>query len=308
VSRGRTHSRGEVGENEQRPAPWLIHFFQRHRDDDPAQAVPARDFLNRCPVAARMAAVLKAVTEAPPNAFAGGGYWEAMHGTMAGYYEVRVDGRDRRHYRLFCVLERDGARLGLGGPSVVVLTGWRSRFERRSPSATTRACASSGTSTGRACRARCSHERSGVTRGCGDGRRATSSIGHELEVVVERGGHLQDRADGRVPACIGEQAAHDLRLHRDPPGELRLRESAAGSGALERANERVGRHDLRSCDLEIRAELGVAEPLVQVSVEPRLARHGKRNLYATLPPGKPRLACQRANKDPGCGPAGPKRK
>jgi hypothetical protein len=69
-----------------------------------------------------MAAVLKAVAEAPPNAFAGGGYWEAMHGTMAGYYEVRVDGRDRRHYRLFCLLERDGAQLGLGGPSLVVKT------------------------------------------------------------------------------------------------------------------------------------------------------------------------------------------
>jgi hypothetical protein len=70
----------------------------------------------------------KAVADAPPNAFAGGGYWEAMHGTMAGYYEVRVDGRDRRHYRLFCVLERDGARLGPGGPSVVVLTGMEKPF------------------------------------------------------------------------------------------------------------------------------------------------------------------------------------
>jgi hypothetical protein len=75
-----------------------------------------------------MAAVLKAVAEAPPNVFAGGGYWEAMHGTMAGYFEVRVDGRDRRHFRLFCVLERDGARLGLGGPSVVVLTGMEKPF------------------------------------------------------------------------------------------------------------------------------------------------------------------------------------
>ena len=74
-------------------APWRIHFFQRHVDDDAAQTVPGRDFLERCPVAARMAAVLRAVAEAPPNAFAGGGYWEAMHGTMAGYYEVRVDGR-----------------------------------------------------------------------------------------------------------------------------------------------------------------------------------------------------------------------
>lgn len=47
---------------------------------------------------------------------------------MAGYFEVRVDGRDRRHYRLFCVLERDGASLGLGGPSIVVITGMEKPF------------------------------------------------------------------------------------------------------------------------------------------------------------------------------------
>lgn len=75
-----------------------------------------------------MVAVLKSVADAPPNAFAGGGYWEAMHGAMAGYYEVRVDGRDRRHFRLFCILEREGARLGLGGPSIVVLTGMEKSF------------------------------------------------------------------------------------------------------------------------------------------------------------------------------------
>ena len=28
--------------------------------------------------------MLRAVAEAAPNAFVGGGYWEAMHGTMAG--------------------------------------------------------------------------------------------------------------------------------------------------------------------------------------------------------------------------------
>jgi hypothetical protein len=114
--------------SEQRSASWRVHFFPRHPDDDAAQAIPARDFLERCPVAARMAAVLRAVAEAPPNAFAGGGYWEAMRGTMAGYHEVRVDGRDRRHYRLFCVLERDGARLGLGRPSIVVLAGMEKPF------------------------------------------------------------------------------------------------------------------------------------------------------------------------------------
>jgi len=111
-----------------RSAPWRIHFFQRHAADDPARSVPAREFLDGCPVAARMAAVLRAVAEAPPNAFAGGGYWEAMHGSMAGYYEVRVDGRDRRHHRLFCVLERDGERIGLGGPSLVIITGMEKPF------------------------------------------------------------------------------------------------------------------------------------------------------------------------------------
>jgi hypothetical protein len=103
-------------------------MFQRHPADDPTRAVPGRDFLERCRLAPRIAAVLKAVAEAPPSAFAGGGYWEAMHGSMAGYFEVRVDGRDRRHYRLFCVLERDGATLGLGGPSIIVITGMEKPF------------------------------------------------------------------------------------------------------------------------------------------------------------------------------------
>ncbi|MBI5534601.1 MAG: hypothetical protein HY898_17880 [Deltaproteobacteria bacterium] len=59
---------------------------------------------------------------APPPMFSGGGMWEAMHDDMAGYFEVRVDGPKRRHYRLFCLLERDGAKLGLGGPSIVLIT------------------------------------------------------------------------------------------------------------------------------------------------------------------------------------------
>lgn len=90
-------------------APWLVHFFKRHAADDPAAAVPARDFLDRCPtsVAAKMIAVVKAVAEAPPPAFSGGGKWEAMHGEMSGFYEIRVDGPKRHHYRLFCMLERD---------------------------------------------------------------------------------------------------------------------------------------------------------------------------------------------------------
>ena len=51
-----------------------------------------------------------------------------MHGDMAGYYEVRVDGPGRRHYRLFCLLERDGPAVGLGGPSVVLISGKEKPF------------------------------------------------------------------------------------------------------------------------------------------------------------------------------------
>jgi len=44
-----------------------------------------------------------------------------MHGTMKGFYEVRVTGPGRRRYRLFCFLDRDSP--GLGGPSVVLIAG-----------------------------------------------------------------------------------------------------------------------------------------------------------------------------------------
>ena len=103
-------------------SPWRIHFFQRHRDDDARRAVPAFDFLDGLPtkVAAEIHAVLDAVAAAPPPSFSGGGKWEAMHGDMAGYYEVRVQGAGMNH-RLFCVLQRDAD--DLGGSSIVCLGG-----------------------------------------------------------------------------------------------------------------------------------------------------------------------------------------
>lgn len=106
-------------------APWFIYYFQRHRDDDPKCAVPGREFLADCPtkVQATLKAVLMAVAAAPPPAFSGGGKWEAMRGEMGGFYEVRVDGPQRRHFRLFCLLERHGGTVGLDGPSIVIITG-----------------------------------------------------------------------------------------------------------------------------------------------------------------------------------------
>lgn len=102
--------------------PWRIHFFQRHKADDPTTSVPAITFLDQIPkkVAAEIHAVLDAVASAPPPSFSGGGKWEVMHGDMAGYYEVRVQ-HGATNYRLFCVLERDAA--DLGGSSIVCLGG-----------------------------------------------------------------------------------------------------------------------------------------------------------------------------------------
>lgn len=102
---------------------WRVVFFKRHRDEDPDETRPGRLFLASCPVkiAARMIAILDAVALSPPPQFTGGGMWEAMHGDMAGYYEVRGRGPQKRLYRLFCLLER--VQPGLMKPSIVVIGG-----------------------------------------------------------------------------------------------------------------------------------------------------------------------------------------
>lgn len=73
-------------------------FFKRHNSDDPSGTAPGHQFLADCPtkVEATMFAVLEAVAAAPPMRFAGGGHREAMHGSMTGWFEVRVDGSKPR--------------------------------------------------------------------------------------------------------------------------------------------------------------------------------------------------------------------
>lgn len=102
---------------------WEVVVFQRHADDDLDERCPAEGFLARCPasVATDLIAIIDAVAAAPPPQFTGGGMWEAMHGSMRGYYEARTRGPDRRLYRLYCLLERDAP--GLDGPSLVVIAG-----------------------------------------------------------------------------------------------------------------------------------------------------------------------------------------
>lgn len=126
-----TH-RGEI-EKRIRPSSDDQHeivFFQRHILDDINEPTPGQDFLNEiCPEGVRRTfrAVLIAVAKAPPKRFAGGGYWEAMHGEMSGWYEVRVNGPKRRHYRLFCLLDYDHPHEPK--PLLVVVTGLSKLFK-----------------------------------------------------------------------------------------------------------------------------------------------------------------------------------
>lgn len=100
-----------------------IVYFKRHVDDDPAQNEPGRDALRSWPtsVRAKANAVLIAVATAPPKRFSGGGYWEAMKGDMSGWFELRIDGPKRHHYRLFCLL--DYAAQGQEKPLLVIVAG-----------------------------------------------------------------------------------------------------------------------------------------------------------------------------------------
>lgn len=111
----------------QRPSgSWHIQFFRRHRDDDPNQTIPGREFLlgDGRDAAMKLQAILQSVAAAPPPRWSGGGTWEAMRGKMSGYYEARAR-LGGWLYRLFCFLERDVE--GLPGPSIVVITGMRKK-------------------------------------------------------------------------------------------------------------------------------------------------------------------------------------
>ena len=100
-----------------------VVFFRRHQADDPTQSTPGREALNSYPVKVRatMRAVLVAVAASPPKKFTGGGYWEAMKSDMAGWFEVRVDGPKRHHYRLFCRLDYQATNASK--PLLVVVAG-----------------------------------------------------------------------------------------------------------------------------------------------------------------------------------------
>lgn len=117
-------------------APWLVVLYLMADG-----TIPARDFLVDCPqaISAQFLATLDAIAAAPPPRFSGGGAWEAMHGAMSGWYEVRLTGPRREQFRLFCLLENgtpeELAKRGLKRPAITVITGmrkpWRTTFSER---------------------------------------------------------------------------------------------------------------------------------------------------------------------------------
>jgi hypothetical protein len=119
-----------------RQLPWSVVYYQAA-----GGSVPALDFLDACPgkIDAEFAAVLDAVAAAPPPQFSGGGKWEAMHGAMGGWHEIRLTGPGREQFRLFCLLEngtsQELARRGLRRPAIAVIAGmrkpWRTTFSER---------------------------------------------------------------------------------------------------------------------------------------------------------------------------------
>lgn len=134
--RGRRRARDPSGQDSDEQLPWAVIYYQA-----PDETVPALEFLDGCPgtIDAQFTAVLDAVAAAPPPRFSGGGKWEAMHGAMGGWYEIRLTGPGREQFRLFCLLENgigdELARRGLPRPAIAVITGmrkpWRTVFAER---------------------------------------------------------------------------------------------------------------------------------------------------------------------------------
>jgi hypothetical protein len=114
-----------------RTPPWSVVYYKASDG-----TVPALEFLDGCPgkLEGEFTAVLDAVAAAPPPQFSGGGKWEAMHGEMTGYHEIRLTGPGREQFRLFCLLENASdeelLKRGLTKPAIAVLDG------RRKPSRT----------------------------------------------------------------------------------------------------------------------------------------------------------------------------
>ncbi len=143
AAKRRSRSRSQPDAGKDKPSTKDAHeivYFKRHAGDDQTERSPGRDALNSWPegVRAKVRAVVVAVAAAPPSRFSGGGYWEAMHNDMAGWFEIRVDGPKREHFRLFCLLDYDAVndpitKAPVDTPYLVIVDGRRKGFRTTLP-------------------------------------------------------------------------------------------------------------------------------------------------------------------------------
>ena len=91
----------------------------------------AEEFLWGCPprVQRLMTDIAESVALSGPTRFSGGGYWEAMRGTMRGWFEIRCTGPGREQFRLFCMLDAEAPaerkESDSDPPTIVVVAGLR---------------------------------------------------------------------------------------------------------------------------------------------------------------------------------------
>ena len=104
--------------------PYRVVFYAPESGATPL----GEEYLNSCPrgIRGRFLTSLVAISEAPPFRFSGGGLWEAMHGEMTGWFEVRINSNKSNHYRLFCVLDHEA--LNYEERLLVVITGRTKRY------------------------------------------------------------------------------------------------------------------------------------------------------------------------------------
>lgn len=85
--------------------PYQLVFYV---DSDSGRS-PGKEYLNTLPIPSRVKALrlLFMIADFPPTKFPGGGFWEAMHGSMAGWFELRLSAGRSLHHRIFCLLDKN---------------------------------------------------------------------------------------------------------------------------------------------------------------------------------------------------------
>jgi hypothetical protein len=175
------------------------------------------------------------------------------------------DPANRHHYRLFCLLERDGGALGHGGPSVLVLAGLDKAFmttlsendyakvsarprvsgqESEELRATERIAPGELLACSRAGVPSCRSPLRTFRGFRGRPARGLALERHDLQPEPHRREHPEDRRDRRVRASVGENLPDRLRRQAALARERRLGDAAALPQRVQRAHEAVVGVDL----------------------------------------------------------------